>query len=99
MSPTSWNPNLPLQLRISIQLISDLLQTLRKTFMAGVTQLNATQLTPGYFSVTITITITASIATNPFIDEAAGQGRDDRGNERKQRTWEIRSGEKMILTY
>lgn len=95
MSPTSWNPNLPLQLRISIQLISDLLQTLRKTFMAGVTQLNTTQLTPGYFSITITF----SMATNPFIDEAAGQGRDDRGNEQKQRACEMRSGEKMILTY
>lgn len=45
--------------------------------MAGVTQLNTTQLTPGYFSITV------SMATNPLVDEAARQGRDDRGNEQK----------------
>ncbi len=46
----SWDVfrnQLPLQRHISIQLISNLLQTLPKTLMAGVTQLNNTQLTSG----------------------------------------------------
>lgn len=65
---------LPLQLHISIQVVSDLLQTLCEAFMAGVTQLHAPQLTPGHFSIPV------SMPANTLIHEAARE----RGHKQNQ---------------